>query len=91
MVERDPIPISALQHYVYCPRQAALIHLDGEWLDNVETARGRREHDRVDDPGTEMRAGIRCERFWPASSGARPRPTCHSCRDEERRSWPTTS
>ena len=36
----DPLPIAALQHWAYCPRQAALIHLDGVWSDNPFTRRG---------------------------------------------------
>ena len=44
----DPIPISALEHYVYCPRQCALIHADGVWADNTHTVRGTRGHRRVD-------------------------------------------
>ena len=45
----DPvIPISAIEHFVYCPRQCALIHCDGVWADNVHTVRGTRAHRRVD-------------------------------------------
>ncbi len=42
------IPISAIEHYEYCPRQCALIHCDGVWTDNVHTVRGKRAHRRVD-------------------------------------------
>lgn len=42
------IPISALEKYVYCPRQCALIHVDHRWRDNVHTARGQRGHRRAD-------------------------------------------
>lgn len=44
----DPIPISALEHYAYCPRQCALIHVDGMWSENVHTVRGRFGHRRAD-------------------------------------------
>ena len=37
----DPIPISALQHLLYCPRQFALIHLERQWVENQFTAEGR--------------------------------------------------
>lgn len=47
MDERS-VPISALQHYVYCPRQCALIHTDREWEENVLTFIGRYEHKRVE-------------------------------------------
>ena len=45
----DPVvPISALEHYAYCPRQCALIHCDGVWIDNAHTVKGMRAHRRVD-------------------------------------------
>lgn len=47
----DRIPLSALEHHAYCPRQAALIHLDGVFTDDVNTIRGHLAHDRVDTPG----------------------------------------
>ena len=42
------VPISAIDHFVYCPRQCALIHCDGVWSDNTHTVRGARAHRRVD-------------------------------------------
>ncbi|MYA08505.1 MAG: CRISPR-associated protein Cas4 [Holophagales bacterium] len=42
------VPISAIEHFVYCPRQCALIHGDGVWADNAHTVRGSRSHRRVD-------------------------------------------
>ena len=42
------IPISAIEHFAYCPRQCALIHCDGVWSDNEHTVRGSRKHRRVD-------------------------------------------
>lgn len=42
------VPISAIEHHAYCPRQAALIHVDGVWADNAHTVRGTRGHRRVD-------------------------------------------
>ena len=45
----DPIiPISAIEHFVYCPRQCALILCDGVWSDNIHTVKGVRAHRRVD-------------------------------------------
>ena len=45
----DPIvPISAIEHFAYCPRQCALIHCDGIWSDNAHTVGGERFHRRVD-------------------------------------------
>lgn len=42
------VTISAIEHYVYCPRQCALIHCDGVWNDNAHTVKGTRMHQRVD-------------------------------------------
>ncbi|EKP95537.1 CRISPR-associated exonuclease, Cas4 family [Thermaerobacter subterraneus DSM 13965] len=61
----EPVPISALQHYVYCPRQCALIHVERAWGENVFTLRGRRVHERADTPGTMVREGVRVERALP--------------------------
>ena len=47
-MERTVIPISAIEHFVYCPRQCALIHCDGVWADNAHTVRGSLAHRRVD-------------------------------------------
>ena len=57
--QSDLIPISALQHFVVCLRQCALIHLESVWIENERTAEGRVEHDRVDRGGAETRAGVR--------------------------------
>lgn len=42
------VPISAIEHFEYCPRQCALIHCDGVWTDNIHTVKGTRAHRRVD-------------------------------------------
>ena len=47
----DPIPLSALQHYLFCPRQCALIHVERLWAENVLTVEGRILHERSDKPG----------------------------------------
>ncbi|NTV07797.1 MAG: Dna2/Cas4 domain-containing protein, partial [Chlorobium limicola] len=39
--ESDFIALSALQHFVYCPRQCALIHIEQVWAENSYTAEGR--------------------------------------------------
>ena len=57
----DLIPLSALQHFAYCPRQCALIHIEQQWSENRFTAEGRAQHDRVDRPEHEMRDGVRYE------------------------------
>ncbi|HRE17482.1 MAG TPA: CRISPR-associated protein Cas4 [Rhodocyclaceae bacterium] len=61
----DPIPLSALQHWAYCPRQCALIHVEQVFEENLFTQRGQALHKRVDDPGFEVRDGLRVERALP--------------------------
>lgn len=68
MDERDPIPLSALQHWCYCPRQCALIHVEQVFADNLYTLRGQAVHKQVDQPGIETRAGLRVERALPVWS-----------------------
>jgi CRISPR-associated exonuclease Cas4 len=66
--ERDPISLSALQHWCYCPRQCALIHVEQVFSDNLFTLRGQAVHKQVDQPGVETRAGLRVERALPVWS-----------------------
>ena len=61
----DPITLSALQHWCYCPRQCALIHVEQVFAENLFTQRGQALHKRVDDPGFEVRDGLRVERALP--------------------------
>jgi len=61
----DSIPLSALQHWSYCPRQCGLIHLEQSFEDNIHTARGQAVHHLVDVPGFEMKAGVKVERALP--------------------------
>jgi CRISPR-associated exonuclease Cas4 len=61
----DPIPVSALQHWAYCPRQCALIHLEQAFDENLHTLRGRALHALVDQPSAELRQGLRIERALP--------------------------
>ncbi len=44
----DPLPLSIVEHYAYCPRQAALIHVEGIWAANADTALGEADHEAVD-------------------------------------------
>lgn len=62
------IPISALQHYLYCPRQCALIHVERLWKENVHTAEGRLLHERSDRPSNEKRRGVRTATALPVVS-----------------------
>ncbi len=61
--EDDYIQLSALQHFLFCERQCALIHIEQAWDENVLTAEGRIIHDRAHDGKTEKTAvGVRVER-----------------------------
>jgi CRISPR-associated exonuclease Cas4 len=55
----DPVPISALQHAVYCLRQAALIHIERVWAENRFTAEGRVLHDVTHEAGARKERGVR--------------------------------
>ncbi len=48
------LPISALQHLIFCERQCALIHLERQWADNVLTLEGSLQHRRVDRDGPRL-------------------------------------
>jgi len=65
MEERGPIALSALQHFLFCPRQCALIHVERVWAENVATAEGRLLHDKADLPGTSSRKDGRVSRALP--------------------------
>lgn len=57
--EADLIALSALQHYQFCPRQCALIHVEQVWAENAATAEGRVAHERVHEAATEIRRDVR--------------------------------
>jgi CRISPR-associated exonuclease Cas4 len=62
MEEEPYLALSALQHYAYCPRQYALIHIEQVWADNRFTAEGNILHERVDSGVAEQRRNMRYER-----------------------------
>lgn len=62
---QELIAISALQHWRYCPRQCALIHLEQVFEENIFTLRGQAVHRQVDRPSVEVRPGLRIERALP--------------------------
>lgn len=55
----ESLPISALQHWLFCPRQCALIHVERLWEENRMTAEGRVLHERADEGVPESRKGMR--------------------------------
>ena len=64
----DLIPLSALQHYLFCPRQCALIHVEQAWAENRFTAEGRVLHEATAEPGREKRRGVRVVTAMPVVS-----------------------
>lgn len=70
MVERDmsPIPLSALQHAVYCLRQAALIHLERMWAENSFTAEGHVMHIAANQSTERKARGVRRVMALPLAS-----------------------
>ena len=64
----DLIFLSALNHYLYCPRRCALIHIEQLWNENLFTAEGRIMHDKVDTANKEVRGNVRIEFGTPLRS-----------------------
>lgn len=65
----DLLPLSGIQHFLFCRRQWALIHIEQQWKENALTAEGRIMHKKVDDPfSTETRNGIITARSVPVAS-----------------------
>ncbi len=63
------LPLSGIQHFLFCRRQWALIHVERQWQENVLTAEGRIMHNRADDPFfTETRNGVITARAVPVAS-----------------------
>ncbi len=60
--EDDLLPLSALQHLVFCERQCALIHIEQAWDENRFTAEGRVMHERVHEAGEESRGEVKTAR-----------------------------
>lgn len=72
VVRRDSgileIPLSALEHWAYCPRQAAMIHTEVVWSESADTVRGDLSHRVVDLPGARREAGLVVVRSLPVWS-----------------------
>jgi CRISPR-associated exonuclease Cas4 len=68
MEEMESVPISALQHFMYCPRQCALIHVERAWAENFFTASGKTMHERAHEGPDESRPGVRITRALPVRS-----------------------
>lgn len=66
--EDELIQLSSLQHYAYCRRQCALIHIEMLWNENVLTAEGRVMHEKADSANPESRGDIRIQYGMPIRS-----------------------
>jgi CRISPR-associated exonuclease Cas4 len=65
----DLLPLSGIQHFHFCRRQWALIHVERQWQENVLTVEGKLLHKRVDDPSfSEVRNGVIITRAMPVAS-----------------------
>ncbi|MGV6800920.1 MAG: CRISPR-associated protein Cas4 [bacterium] len=62
------IALSALQHWLFCPRQCALIHVECLWEENQFTAEGKLLHEQVDKPGNAHRSEVTILRALPLAS-----------------------
>ncbi|MDR1569992.1 MAG: CRISPR-associated protein Cas4 [Oscillospiraceae bacterium] len=69
MFELEPMQLSGIQHFAFCRRQWALIHVEGLWKENVLTFEGREMHERAHDPFfTEKRGDLVISRNLPVVS-----------------------
>ena len=67
--EEEYLMISGIQHFKFCRRQWALIHVEQQWEENVHTVIGELMHKRAHDPYlTEKRAGVLVVRALPVAS-----------------------
>jgi len=86
------VPISAVEHYSYCPRQCALIHVEQVFEENEFTVRGKLAHERVDRADDTPCAGSRCcavcrcvRSAWACAAG----PMWWRCARRGRTRWST--
>ena len=49
-LEDDYLLLSGIQHFQFCKRQWALIHIEQQWDENVRTIEGKLVHEKVDQP-----------------------------------------
>lgn len=67
--EDEYLLISGIQHYEFCPRQWALIHIEQQWEENQKTIQGQEVHKKVDQPEIkEKRKGFITSRAMPVHS-----------------------
>lgn len=68
LADTDSLPLSALNHLLYCERRCALIHIEGVFVENAFTLEGRILHEAADSSGYEERSGVRAVRALPLYS-----------------------
>ncbi|SMP64757.1 CRISPR-associated protein Cas4 [Anoxynatronum buryatiense] len=69
VTQEEYLMLSGIQHFAFCPRQWALIHLENVWQDNVLTYSGQKLHQQADDPSyQETRQHIYVSRAVPVRS-----------------------
>ncbi len=66
----DYVPISALQHFAYCPRQCALIYLENIYEENLYTIEGSSIHEQVHKKLSQKRKEIKIETSLPIWSNS---------------------
>ena len=66
--EEELLPLSALQHILFCPRQCALIHVEQLWIENKLTVEGQILHHKVDSGESADRGKVRIEYSMPLRS-----------------------
>ena len=67
-LKEDPLSLSLLNDYLYCPRRAALKTVEGWWGENEHTVKGEIDHEHADLPGYEIAEGVRLLRALPVFS-----------------------
>jgi CRISPR-associated exonuclease Cas4 len=67
-VDAEPLALSALEHWSYCPRQCCLIHAEQAFAENIHTLRGQAVHARTDEPGLQGMADARDAAARPSTS-----------------------
>lgn len=55
--ESEYLMLSGIQHFRFCPRQWALIHIEQQWVENVKTIEGQHVHERADQPFLKEKRG----------------------------------
>lgn len=86
--EEDYLQLSGIQHFCFCRRQWALIHVENLWTDNAHTVEGELLHSRVHDGDlSESRGDLYVERdvsFHSATLGVSGKTDAlefHRCRE----------